>query len=189
MIHFIHFFKTCIMIKVRAHGDRVAVYNPVTRKEQDMTKVVFSEDARGGANSRMKESSDALSDFFGENVGFEGLPRTHTHLVKTDQLSKFPIHRDFGGESDFTLPLFINRGLFSKPQMEAQRNVQGREIDGRLTYFATWIGKSQEDDIDERLSEEALIELNPNSVLNAQVRATEVRILDKKALSGVDALS
>lgn len=50
-------------------------------------------------------------------------------------------------------------------------------IDGRPTFFRTWIGEKAEDDVDARVSLDTLLTVNPASVFNGRVGSAEVRVI------------
>lgn len=166
------------MIKVLRHGNTIAVRNPINGQEQTMVNITFIEPGRGGADLHMSETSAFLTSLVGEEVGLANA-RVHTHPVRVDLARFFPVDKEFPG--------FINRGLYSTPQLRLQQNVDARMLDGRPTYFKTWIGNKQEDDVDMRISTEALIAIHPDELRNALVGVAEVRVLEtpKAALETV----
>lgn len=171
------------MIKVLRHGSIIAVTNPITRVEQEMVNVVFIEEGRDGGDAHMSETSRFLSDLTGEQVGLSNL-RIHTHPVLRGKENLFPVHKDYGGDSDQTFPGHINRGMYSTPQLRQQESADPRMIDGRPTYFKTWIGNQPEEDVDQRISNDVLAQSNPSAVFNANVRGTDVRVIEDRGPSG-----
>lgn len=157
------------MIQVQKHGDRILVRNPITGQQTEMVKVTFIEQGRGGANQSMANTSDFLSRIAGVKTGLDQL-RVHTHPVLPSALVKFPVGAEFAGH--------INRTLYSTPAMKSQENVYSRLIDGRPTYFTTEISDEERDDIDLRVSNEALLNGNAKILFSARVGGTEVRIVD-----------
>lgn len=158
------------MIKVLRYGNTIAVRNPQTGQETTLVNVIFIEEGRSGGDNKMSETSQFLSQLVGDEVGLSNL-RTHTHPVLADKVGLFPEGKEFPG-------MHINRGLFSTPQMKQQEVADPRMIDGRPTYFKTWIDNKAEDDVDHRISNDVLLVANPSSILNARVGGTEVRILE-----------
>lgn len=159
------------MIKVLRHGNIIAVRNPITGKDQKMINVVFTEEGRGGADQKMTQTSEFLSQLAGENVGLSNL-RVHTHPVLEEKINLFPPDKEFPGH--------INRGLYSTPQLRQQESVDPRMIDGKPTYFKTWISNQPEDDLDVRIDPEVLMSANPEVIFNANTRGTEVRIIEQR---------
>lgn len=177
------YFNLVTMIKVLRHGNTIEVKDPVTGKWNRMVNVVFIEEGRTGGNAHMTATSQFLSDLVGENVGLEGR-RIHTHPVREDKIDLFGVHKDYGGESVQEYPGHINRGLFSTPQLEQQVGVDPQMIDGRPTYFTTWIDSKPEEDLDQRISNDILMQTNPSAVYGSQVRRAEVRIIENRGASG-----
>lgn len=157
-------------IKVLRHGNTIAVRNPVNGQEQTMVNITFVEEGRGGADSKMSETSAFLSSITGQEVGLANA-RIHTHPVRLELAKYFPVGKE--------LPGFINRGMYSTPQLRQQVNVDARMLDGKPTYFKTWIGNKQEDDEDMRVSLEALIAVHPEELRNALVGVAEVRVIEQ----------
>jgi hypothetical protein len=120
----------------------------------------------GGSNSSMSDTSEILSKAVGVETGLT-LLRIHTHPVLIGVIDKFPVGKEFPN-------LFINRKLFSTPQMAQQANVGPRMIDGRPTYFSTSIANKEMEDEDLRLSNESLAKVNPGSFLKASLGAAVV---------------
>lgn len=156
------------MIKVQDYGNTIAVRNPRNGSETLMTNVIFVEEGRSGVNAHMSETSAFLSSIVGEDVGLS-LQRTHTHPVQASKIGLFPKGQEFPG--------YINRGLFSTPQMRTQENVDPRIIDGRPTYFATWIGNTPEDDVDARMSNDELAKVFPEVLKKANLGVAAVRVV------------
>lgn len=158
------------MIKVIGHGDRILVPNPARPGQQtEMINVTFAEEGRPGANQSLSESSDFLSRIAGIQTGLDQL-RVHTQPIQVNAVAKFPVGQEIPS-------LFINRKLFSTPQMRKQEDVAPRMIEGRPTYFTTEIGDSKKEDVDFRLSNEALITGQGSILFSARVGATEVRVV------------
>jgi hypothetical protein len=154
------------MIKVLRHGNTINVQNPVTGTWTEMIVVTFIEEGRDGADKGMSETSAFLSAITGENVGLSQL-RTHSHPVKAEMIGLFPIDREFPGH--------INRGLFSTPQITQQLDKDPRIIDGKPTYFKTWISDKMEDDVDMRMDNNVLAQMEPNRLFGAAVGAARVQ--------------
>lgn len=157
------------MIKVLRHGNTISVQNPVTGEWQQMINVVFVEEGRGGADKGMSETSAFLSSITGEEVGLNQV-RIHTHPVLADKIGHFPVNTEFAGH--------INRGLFSTPQIRQQVDKDARLIDGRPTYFKTWISARPEDDVDMRMDNNVLAQMKPSAVFAGNVGAANVRTLE-----------
>lgn len=162
------------MIKVKSHGDKILVRNPVNGLQTEMVKVTFTEEGRGGANRSMAASSDFLSRIAGVKTGLDQI-RVHTHPVLPESLSQFPIGKEFPG--------YINRTLYTTPAMRSQEGVQSRLIDGRPTYFTTELSDTAQEDIDNRVSNEALLNGDARILFSARVGATEVRVLETAGTS------
>lgn len=159
------------MVTVQSHGERRRIQNPAKPSEwTDVQLVTFAETGRGGANAAMTESSDALSKFLGQESGLTGL-RIHTHPVRLEVMDALPVGRE--------VPLFINRKLFSTPQITQQVDVAPRMIDGKPTYFTTYLSEKAQEDQDLRLSTSELISINPEAYSHAQVGAASVQRVDQ----------
>lgn len=158
------------MIKVQDYGNKIAVKNPRNGSVTEMINVIFIEEGRSGVNAHMSETSAFLSSIVGEDVGL-ALQRTHTHPVQASKIGLFPKGQEFPG--------FVNRGLFSTPQMRAQLDADPRIIDGRPTYFATWIGNSPEEDVDLRMSNDELAKAFPKILQRAVVNTANVQVLQQ----------
>lgn len=156
------------MIKVSKVGTRRLVTNPMTAQKTEMIAIIFTEYGRSGGNSQMGDTSAFLDGLVG---GKTGLPtqRTHTHLVNIASEGSFPVDKELAG--------YINRSLYSTAQTGQQEGVDARMIDGRPTYFTTYISANPEADRDLRVSNEALITASPQTFLRARVRGTSVEIL------------
>lgn len=154
------------MIKVIKHGNKSIIVNPVNGEETEMINVVFAEEGREGANAQMSGTSAFLDRISGETTGLSQL-RVHTHPVRSNKIGFFAIGK--------TMPGHINRSMYSTPQIAQQENVSSRIIDGRPTYFTTYISDSPEEDRDLRMSNEVLMHVNPNGFLHSRVRGAEVR--------------
>jgi len=164
------------MIRVLRHGDTIAVRNPVTGQEQLMVNVTFVEEGgRNGGDAQMSETSQLLSEFAGENVGLQNL-RIHTHPVLANKVKNFPI--------DATFPGFINRRLYSTPQLRQQVGVDARMVDGKPTYFKTSIGRTPEEDVDLRISNDVLASTNAVAFYGSQIGATDVRLVSADSRQG-----
>lgn len=162
------------MIKVLRHGNSRQIKNPVTGEWQTTTMVTFVEEGRGGANEALNESSSVLNQAVGKQTGLNNL-RVHTQPVLDSALGDFPVNKTFP-------QLFINRRLFSFPQLAQQVNVAPRMIDGRPTYFTTSLSTQKIDDEDHRISNDSLARINPNAFMNAIVQATEVQIVEQEVV-------
>lgn len=57
-------------------------------------------------------------------------------------------------------------------------------IDGKPTYFKTWIGPNPEDDVDYRMSNDVLAASRPDSVFGAQIGAAQVRVVSMDSRKG-----
>jgi hypothetical protein len=158
-------------VKVLKLGDVIEVENPVTGGLTQMQNVVFIEEGRSGADLQMSESSRLLSDAVGTNVGLDQL-RTHTHPVKLTEVQNFPPGTEFKN-------LHINRGLYSTPQIRQQIDKDPRVIDGKPTFFKTWISDKPEEDVDYRLSIDVLANWAPGRLMEANVGAANVRTVEK----------
>lgn len=154
------------MVKVFRHGETIVVSNPVNGQQQRMVNVTFIEEGRSGGDVRMSDTTSFLNEIAGEEVGLTQV-RIHTHPILESKLHLFPIGKEFRGH--------INRGLYSTAQLRQQRDVDPRIIDGRPTYFRTWISDKPEEDVDMRMSNEALTKVDPTLISKANVGATEVR--------------
>lgn len=84
------------------------------------------------------------------------------------------------------IPGHINRKLFSTAQMAQQVDVEPRMIDGRPTYFATELGDTAEEDVDLRLSNEALVNAQGTLLFSSKVGATEVRVIRSQSVTSAD---
>lgn len=166
------------MIKVVSHGQRVEVTNPRTKEKSDMTKVTFSETGRGGANPSLAKSSSYLDSLVGKSTGLKQ-ERTHTQNVRTDQLSEFPIDKEFPG--------YINRIMTSTPQMAQQENVKPRMIEGKWVYFITSLGPTAEEDKDNTIKAEILLAARPDLYDNVNLRPAEVRVIEEAPAQGAPA--
>jgi hypothetical protein len=159
-------------IKVREIADIIEVANPAKPGEvTTMQNVVFIEEGRSGANIGLSTSSDLLSEFIGENVGLIQT-RTHTQPVRLDQVAKFQPGMEIPG-------LHINRELHSVPQMRNQVDKEARMINGKPTYFVTYLSKEALPDKDFRLDIDTLAKFNPSELFDAQVGATITRRADR----------
>ena len=156
------------MIKVLRHGNVINVQNPITGERNEMINITFVEEGRAGADKGMSETSAFLSALTGEQVGLSQL-RTHTHPILSNKIGLFEIGKEFPGH--------INRGLFSTPQIRQQLDKEARMIDGRPTYFKTWISDKPEDDKDLRMDNNILTQMTPNAMFGANVGAAAVNVV------------
>ena len=162
--------KFHFMIKVLRHGNKIAVKNPATGREEVMVDVVFIELGRGGANSNLSQSQQFLNELEGEDVGLPGI-RVHTQPILEAMVGKYPPGRSIDG--------FVNRRLYSTPQMPQQEGRPAREIDGKPTYFVTYLSKTAAEDEDFRDSNELLAKTHPEMFNGTQKRSTQVRVLEE----------
>lgn len=162
-------------IKVYRYGNTIRVTNPVTKQKETLVNVIFTEEGRTGGDAHMSETSKFLSALVGAEVGLQNL-RVHTQPILESEIAKFPLNREFPGH--------INRGLFSTPQLRQQVDVKPRMIDGRPTYFKTWIDANAQDDVDMRVSADTLMMADADNVLNSQIGSAEVEILKKAPAVG-----
>ncbi len=162
------------MIEVLAIGDTRETLNPATGKWSMMTNIRFIEKGRATSSS-MAQSSAALSEAIGETVGLD-LLRTHTHPVLAEKAHLFPVGK--------TLNLFINRTMFSEPQITQQEGVLSRMVDGKATYFLTEISKVPLDDVDKREDEALVLANDPFAHQNARRSGTIVRTIESRPFPG-----
>lgn len=164
------------MIRVLKHGNKITVTNPVTGAKTTMINVVFAEDGRTGADVSMSNSSSFLDRVLGKQIG---LPQTrvHTHPVIEDAIGDFPVGKELSGGH-------INRELYSTPQLRQQSEVPARMIDGKPTYFKTWISDSILPDVDKRISSDVLAAHAPDIFFKSKVGAAEV-VIEEQAPSMV----
>lgn len=158
------------MIKIARHGNKTAITNPANGKVQEMINVIFQESGRSGANAKMSSTSDFLDSLVGTKTGLEQV-RTHTHPVLASEIDKYPVGGELNG--------YINRTMFSIPQIGQQEGTKSRLIDGRPTYFTTYISGAPEADIDERFSNETLLKVDPNAFGKVNTRAATVNVLER----------
>lgn len=159
------------MIKVLRHGNRILVKNPVNpTKQTEMIDVIFVEEGRSSGDASMSGTSSFLSRMVGDEVGLQNL-RIHTHPVRADKIGLFPLEKE--------LPGHINRGMYSTPQMRQQENAPSRIIDGRPTFFKTWLAEVAEEDKDLRISTEALIQADVKVFRNTRIGGAEVTVLER----------
>lgn len=161
------------MIRVLRHGARTSVKNPVTQQETEMVRVTFVEEGRGGANPSLSKSSSFLDKVTGQKTGLD-LQRTHTQAVLADKLQFFAVGAVLNG--------YINRKMYSTPQMNQQEPVAARMIDGRPTFFVTELDEAQRDDEDHRDSNELVVAIRPQSFSNIRTQTAEVKILQPAVL-------
>lgn len=157
------------MLTVQRHGNRISVENPVTHVKTEMINVIFVEEGRSGAISAMSGSSEFLSRITGASVGLEQL-RVHTHPIKADKIDLFPVGKQ--------LPGHINRKLFSTPQINQQVNVQSRMVEGKPTYFTTFLDEVLKADEDYRMDNADLVKVNPDYFKNSRIGTANVEILE-----------
>jgi hypothetical protein len=155
------------MVEVQAHGDFLKVKDPARPGVETLMRiVVFIEHGRQGANKGLSRSSDVLSQAIGKETGLE-LVRTHSQPVRIEELDEFPVGRKFD-------TLHINRELYSSPQMRNQIDKEPRMINGKPTYFVTYLDNQPVEDKDFTLSIDVLAGFNPAKLFTAQVGATQV---------------
>lgn len=157
------------MIKVLRHGGRISIQNPITQAWQEAVNVVFIEEGRNGANDALSNGSNLLTQAVGVETGLANL-RIHTQSVLTSAIKEFPVGKEISS-------LFINRKLYSTPQMRQQVDVEARMVDGKPTYFTTYVDNKQQPDIDLRLDNNVLVTVNPGALIGARVGAAEVRVI------------
>lgn len=151
------------MVRVERYGKTITVDNPARPGERTrQTVVVFTEEGRPEDLTGVARSNAVLSGITGKNVGIRNL-RTHSQPILEEDLHRFPV----GSEHP---TLFINRSMYSTPQVEAQRNVLARMVDGQPTFFLTELATAPEGDKDKRMNLETIAHLQPFTVLNARVR-------------------
>jgi len=162
------------IVKVHRHGDTFATMNPATGEWQEMVNVVFVEEGRQGVNRTLSDTSDYLSQMMGEDVGLKNT-RTHTQPVKKEAIDKglFPV--------GFEMPGYINREMYSTPQMANQQDKIPRVVDGKITYFKTSIEATPKDDADYRIAV-ANVDIVPQELITQaaqNLRATQVRTIHR----------
>lgn len=159
------------MVTVTALGQRKRIQNPAIPGEwTDVQLVTFTERGRGGANASLNDSTSALDSILGVSTGLE-IVRTHTQAVKIEAIAGLPIGRE--------LPLFINREMYSTPQMTQQVDVAPRMIGGKPTYFTTTLDAKAKEDVDLRLATAELLKVNASAFADARVGAANVQIVDE----------
>lgn len=155
------------MVKVQAHGDKIKVPNPAKPGQvSNMVNVIFIEEGRSGANKDLSDSSDLLSQAVGVEVGLSQV-RTHTQPVLETELGNFPEGKNIDG-------LYINRKLYSNPQMRNQIDKPARMVDGKPTFFTTYFGNAPKEDEDYRISIDILATFAPRQLYESQIGATTV---------------
>jgi hypothetical protein len=164
------------MIRVLRHGNTISVQNPVTGEWNNMINVTFIEEGRGGADQGMTETTAFLANITGDSGVGLNQARIHTHPIMADKIGLFPVGAEFPGH--------INRGLYSTPQIQQQTNRDARMIDGRPTYFKTWISPQPEDDKDFRISLDVLVAAKPSEVFGAVVGAARVEVIQTAQQAG-----
>lgn len=158
------------MLTVLKHGNRSRVKNPVDGTWTEIINVTFVEEGRSGAISSMASSSDFLNRLTGMETGLANL-RVHTHPVKPESIQFFPLGKKIAGH--------INRKLFSQPQLKQQENVYSRMVDGRPTYFTTYLDDNEKPDEDYRMTNETLAQVDPSQFAKTRIGAAEVEVLDR----------
>lgn len=156
-------------IKVLKHGRRETITNPVNGQKTEMITISFTEQGRSGGNAQMSDTSAFLSQFTGANSGLDNI-RVHTHAVRADLIDNFPVGKELRG--------FINRNLFSTPQTSQQEAVRPRMIDGRPTFFTTYISANAEKDRDLRVPNDVLMRSNPEYFFSSTTSAAIVEVLE-----------
>lgn len=161
-------------VKVLRHGDTIATQNPSTGAWQEMVNVVFIEEGRDGVNRTLSETSKYLSQMIGEETGLNNT-RTHTQPIQKEVIDKghFPV--------GFEMPGYINREMYSTPQMANQENRVPRIIDGKVTFFKTTIEAVPKDDADYRIAT-ANVDYVPQELIEQatrSLRATQVRTIHR----------
>jgi hypothetical protein len=157
------------MIKVSKHGNRTLVTNPVNGQKTEMINVTFTEEGRSGGNAQLSDTSAFLSQFTGGNSGLDNI-RVHTHPIKAELIGAFPVGKTLAG--------YINRNLYSTPQIRQQEGVDSRMVDGRPTYFTTYISANPEKDRDLRVSNETLMAHNAEAFTRARTSGTLVETVE-----------
>jgi hypothetical protein len=154
-------------VRVLRHGDKRRIKNPITGQWQNTTNIVFIEEGRKGAIDAMATTTAALSAAIGgEQVGIQ-IARTHTHPIVDEAVGNFPEGKVFPN-------LYINRKMFSTPQVSQQEGVKPRMVEGKPTYFTTEIAEVAKEDVDLRYSTEVLATLKPEFFTDARVGVAEV---------------
>jgi len=160
------------MIKVLRHGNRTSTQNPANPTQYTgVITVVFIEEGRPGANEDLARGSDLLSQAVGVPSGLPQV-RTHSHPVLATAIGEYPVGKEFPG-------LFINRKLYSNPQMRQQAEVDARMINGQPTYFVTVIDNKQLPDEDNRLDKNTMARLAPHHFQSARAGAALVNVLEE----------
>jgi hypothetical protein len=158
------------MIKVLDHGAKTRIKDPVTGKWNEMINVRFIEEGRSGGNVQMSESTSFLDSVMGEQTGL-ATRRIHTHPVLASKIDLFPVGK--------TLPGHINRNLYSTPQLRQQEGVDARMIDGKLTYFTTYLSSKPEADRDSRWSISETLLVDPQGLKHVQLGSALVEVLEE----------
>jgi hypothetical protein len=135
---------------------------------------VFIEQGREGVNKSLSRTSDYLNSIIGENTGLDNT-RTHTQPVRKEVIDRgaFPV--------GFEMPGYINREMYSIPQMANQQDKVPRIVDGKITYFKTSIDATPKEDADYRTAV-ASVDVVPQELINQaahNLRATQVRTIQK----------
>ena len=159
-------------VRVIRHGDTFATMNPSTKEWQEMVNVVFIEEGREGVNRTLSQTSDYLNQMIGEETGLNNT-RTHTQPVRKEIIDKgqFPV--------GFEMPGYINREMYSTPQMANQQDKVPRIIDGKVTFFKTTIEASPKEDADYRIAAVSVASVSQELIDQAtqNLRATQVKTI------------
>lgn len=161
------------MITVSKHGNKILVTNPINGQKTEMINLTFTEQGRSGGNAQLSDTSVFLNQFAGENTGLDNI-RVHTHPIRAALIGNFPVGKKLAG--------FINRNLYSTPQIRQQEGVDSRMIDGQPTYFTTYISANPEKDRDLRVSNETLMRAHPELFARARTSGTVVETLEVAGL-------
>lgn len=166
------------MIKVAKLGRRETVTNPVDGQKTEMITVTFHEYGRSGGNAQLSDTSAFLSQQLGIDGGLSNI-RVHTHPLKAELIDQGKI------KVGLELPGFINRNLFSTYQTRQQEAVKPRMIDGKPTFFTTYISANAEKDRDLRVSNETLMKQHPEYFFEAITSTAVVEIMEMEVGGGV----
>lgn len=157
------------MLTVKKIGERRIVTNPVDQKQTEMQVVTFTENGRSGLSESLSSSSAFLDRILNVQTGLDSI-RTHTQLVTLDAVAKLKEGQEIPGH--------INRKLSSFATMRQQQDVEPRLVDGRPTFVYTELSDQEHEDVDNRISNEALLNYNGGSILfSAKLGGTEVRVV------------
>lgn len=159
------------MVTVTSLGQKRKIQNPANLSEWTEVQIVtFQERGRSGANNSMAESTDALNKVLGVQTGLDTV-RTHSHPVRIEVAQGLSVGKE--------MPLFINRKMYSLPQLEQQVGAAPRMVNGRPTYFLTYLSDTAQADEDLRLKTEELIAINKDAFSNSRVSAAQVVNIDE----------